>query len=343
MMYQRILLTDDGTPLAASAARYAAALARDGGEVLVLRVAHDAGIDPASVTPATWSERLAAAEAEAPAPQPFLRHVLDDLGRSGTWRTGALTVRGNPRDAIAEVAERVGADLVVMGSHGYHGLARMVHGSVTDHVNRRLHRAPLLVCHGTPPAGSNPFARVAVTLDETPFADAAVAHASAVAQVTGATLELIRVLEMRGKFVTATIPWSGQGAYRHRGAEGSPLVGGRRPINPADVVVPGLRLEAVPDHNVGAGIIQAGRSSECGVIVMSTHAPGTGARLLHGSVGDYVASHFTCGAVMLVRPADDPAEASSPRGLVALPTPAASDQATGEVGESAEEAGRKVA
>lgn len=51
---------------------------------------------------------------------------------------GTTLVRsGDARDAILEAAKIVGADLIVMGTHGRRGLSRFVLGSVTEDVLRR--------------------------------------------------------------------------------------------------------------------------------------------------------------------------------------------------------------
>ena len=48
--------------------------------------------------------------------------------------TEARVVRGDAREALVETALRVGADLMVVGSHGRTGLARLLLGSVASHV-----------------------------------------------------------------------------------------------------------------------------------------------------------------------------------------------------------------
>lgn len=48
------------------------------------------------------------------------------------------TVEGNPGDEIVDYAAKIGADLIVMGSHGRAGLGRILLGSVAEKV---LHRA----------------------------------------------------------------------------------------------------------------------------------------------------------------------------------------------------------
>jgi nucleotide-binding universal stress UspA family protein len=55
---------------------------------------------------------------------------LRDTGLS----TEARIVKGDPRDALVDTARSLHADLVVVGSHGRTGLAKLVLGSVATHV-----------------------------------------------------------------------------------------------------------------------------------------------------------------------------------------------------------------
>jgi nucleotide-binding universal stress UspA family protein len=43
-------------------------------------------------------------------------------------------LKGNPKSTIVDEAEKWGADLIIMGSHGYTGLRRMLLGSVSQAV-----------------------------------------------------------------------------------------------------------------------------------------------------------------------------------------------------------------
>jgi universal stress protein A len=43
---------------------------------------------------------------------------------------------GDPRDVIDQVAEQIGADLIVMGTHGRRGIRRVLLGSVAESVVR---------------------------------------------------------------------------------------------------------------------------------------------------------------------------------------------------------------
>ena len=44
---------------------------------------------------------------------------------------------GDPRDTIVETAEKLGADLIVMGTQGRRGLSRVMMGSVAEDVIRQ--------------------------------------------------------------------------------------------------------------------------------------------------------------------------------------------------------------
>jgi len=54
-------------------------------------------------------------------------------------------VWGDPAEAIAHAAERVGADAICVGSHGRGALARAVLGSVSQALLGRTHRPVLVV------------------------------------------------------------------------------------------------------------------------------------------------------------------------------------------------------
>ena len=54
---------------------------------------------------------------------------------------------GDPGHRIADVAAKLGADLIVMPSHGRTGIERMLIGSVAERVLRLAH-CPVLVLRG---------------------------------------------------------------------------------------------------------------------------------------------------------------------------------------------------
>jgi nucleotide-binding universal stress UspA family protein len=64
-------------------------------------------------------------------------------GRKYRGLTFEVTV-GNPGHDIAEYAEKIGADMIVMPSHGRSGVARLLIGSVAERTVRLAH-CPVLV------------------------------------------------------------------------------------------------------------------------------------------------------------------------------------------------------
>lgn len=64
-----------------------------------------------------------------------------------------LVVRvGTPVEVILEEAERAGADLIVMGTHGRTGINAFLNGSVAERVVRLAQR-PVLIEHERPDEG----------------------------------------------------------------------------------------------------------------------------------------------------------------------------------------------
>lgn len=108
----------------------------------------------------------------------------------------AIAVDGNnPAARIVEAIERVGADLVVMGTHGRHGFERLLLGSVAERVVRT---APCPVVTVPPPTVTTsalPFKRVVCAVDFSESSTHAVHFARQLAKESNSTLTLVHVLE----------------------------------------------------------------------------------------------------------------------------------------------------
>jgi len=70
-----------------------------------------------------------------------LRHELEELVagaerklREVGFATEARVLTGDPRETLLDVARAERADLIVVGSHGRSGIAKMMLGSVSSHV-----------------------------------------------------------------------------------------------------------------------------------------------------------------------------------------------------------------
>lgn len=131
-MYTQVLLPVDGSDHARLAARRGFELAdRLGAAVHVIAVAETGVLGSIRLPGEATSAREAfTAEAER-----FVEEVIDDGQEVGVSPTGEVRV-GVPVTEILACVDAIGADLVVMGSHGRGGLERVMLGSVAEGVTR---------------------------------------------------------------------------------------------------------------------------------------------------------------------------------------------------------------
>lgn len=148
---RRILVPVDESPLSRQVVAPAEELATLlGAELLLLSVLEpvigimDPALPfPANVDPAMEQARREAAEGDLHA---LAREITDRGGKARSLTVSALGVGAT----ILEVAEREGADLIAMSTHGAGGLRRAFVGSVTDKVIRG---SPVPVLAWRPPQG----------------------------------------------------------------------------------------------------------------------------------------------------------------------------------------------
>ena len=153
-----ILHPTDFSPLSEHAFHLACSLARDhGGRLIVLHVAVPpvVGYGGAMTPPpeGDWKaldeqlRRIQANDANIP-----VEHILRE---------------GDPAAEILRVAEEHKCDLIVMGSHGRTGVARLLMGSVAEHVVRKA-ECPVLVVKTplpkTPLSETRPYVGPAIRL-----------------------------------------------------------------------------------------------------------------------------------------------------------------------------------
>lgn len=143
-MFKHILVPIDGSPTAALAVARAAGLAQAFGSVVTAIYV----IDPYPFTGVGTEfaygqdQYLAAAKAEAGTALESAQKMLEAAGAS----TNTMVVEGHSiHRSILETAQALGADLVVMGSHGRRGIEKLVLGSVTQRVLAGIHLPVLVV------------------------------------------------------------------------------------------------------------------------------------------------------------------------------------------------------
>ncbi|MBX9836116.1 MAG: universal stress protein [Burkholderiaceae bacterium] len=142
-MFKNILVPVDGSPTSMFAVARAATLAKDlGSTVTVLYV-----VDPYPFTGVGadfaygQAQYLSAATSEANAALDTAKKAMEEAGVTVNTVVG----EGHAvHDGIVRAIESVGADLVIMGSHGRRGLEKLMLGSVTQRVLGAVH-IPVLV------------------------------------------------------------------------------------------------------------------------------------------------------------------------------------------------------
>jgi len=288
-MYRSILVPVDGSASAEYAAAAAVALAgRVGSALHIVHVFGERVTDAPPVYGVTGSAARAAAEL-------YVQSMADRFRTPLEGRVTGTVTEGSPAPAIVAHAAQVGADLIVMASHGRTGVSRFWLGSVTDAVIRSA-PLPILMVRG---AGGHAFERVLVPLDGSAASEAVIPHAIALAQADAASVHLLQV-EEAAEDLRASV-W---GLAAH---EPDDLV---NRLDRADRYVHGLiarfesewppatvSAEARGAHRVGEAIVAVAVEREIDLIAMTTHGRGA-SRLFIGSVADKVLRGTECNILL---------------------------------------------
>jgi nucleotide-binding universal stress UspA family protein len=146
-MVNRILVGVDGSPTSVEAARFAQGLAEQAGAKVVYVFA----MEPPQVIPVgALSGYVATGKPRTEAEIRQAREFLDGLvaERPGIAQDARVEF-GRPWETLVDVADHMGADLIVVGSRGHSAGRRLVLGSTSDKV---VHHAPCPVLV-VPPLG----------------------------------------------------------------------------------------------------------------------------------------------------------------------------------------------
>ena len=139
-----ILLATEGSAEAQLAARTAADLAqRTDSELHVTTVGAGVPIS-ATTSPAHFEDVLREKRRQA---QEVLEQQVKSIEESGAAVNEMHLREGRAAEEIVELAEEIGAGLIVMGSRGHSRLRRVLLGSVSDAVVRHAH-CPVTIVRG---------------------------------------------------------------------------------------------------------------------------------------------------------------------------------------------------
>ena len=296
-VYRSILIPLDGSVLAERALAVAASLAaRMQSDLHIVHVQRERIVDEIPTYGLSGEAAHAAAEQ-------YVHATADRLRANQGGNVSGTVLEGSASSAVVGHAESVGADLIVMSSHGRTGASRFWLGSVADAVMRAA-KVPVLMVRADGARQPSLFERILVPLDGSELAEAVLPHAIAIAKLEKARVHLLQV-EERAEDLRLSV-WAiaspepddlparlaSADRYLHH-----VMARFESEWKPATVSV-----EARGAHRVGEAIARVAVERESDLIAMATHGRGA-SRMLIGSVADKVIRGTEC-SVLLLRPKD---------------------------------------
>jgi nucleotide-binding universal stress UspA family protein len=285
-MFTRIVVPLDGSPEGTIAVPHACLMARvSGATVTLLRaVGHDRDVAAAHT-------------------------FVDGLARENATpevRIDAVVRQGDAANEILDEVRQRGADLVVMRTHARSGLSRVVLGSVAHKIVSQSPSPVLLLTPSSSATAPSAIKAILVPVDGSPGGSLALGTAGALARQTGATLQLLQVVQPIPTYETSALLLNGpidvdaswdEDAETGARAYVEALVGR---LSTRGLAAKG---EAIMANMVPEAIIANATDHGCDLIMMSSHAHTGAARAFLGSVTDAVVRSAICPVVVIRRDA----------------------------------------
>ena len=304
--FQSILVPLDGSPLAEQILPLALEIARAARSKVRLVLVHQS--PPPPMDPQSAQLYVSIDLALRKVERDYLTTLRLRLQKSSGLQVSAVTIEGPGGPTLVKYVKEIGADLVVMSTHGRGGLRGAWLGSVVDYVIRSLN-IPVLVVRsheGASPLPHLPKIReIMVPLDGSRLAEAALAPASDIAELFGAELLLVQVVWPVSADNLLPVPFpSGYdneilGVQRRETQE---YLNGL--VNDLQDRGLGVKATVVVGHNVAEALLDLAHPQRIDLVAIATHGRGGVQRLLLGSVADKLIR----GAgppVLVVRPGKD--------------------------------------
>jgi nucleotide-binding universal stress UspA family protein len=151
MLYKRILLPIDGSPLAKAAAMAGIELAKslDAETVGVYAAPGFRYLIYGDMFPMNYITEDEYKKMENNSGEAYLKEIQDAATNAGVKFSGQVVFADSPAHQIIETAEKENCDLIFIGSHGRGGLGQLLLGSVTSKV-LSLCQIPVLVYRTKP-------------------------------------------------------------------------------------------------------------------------------------------------------------------------------------------------
>lgn len=294
-MRHLLVATDLSTLADAALDRAISFAARDKAKLTLVFVEPDYAATPAMTTleSAAILEWTASADEQRAADQVALEERAARARAAGV-EVATVLRRGDADDIVPEVAGEVGADLVVLSTHGRTGIRRFLLGSTAEHVVRRS-PVSVLVTRGT---GRGEFRRVLVGTDFSPPAEKALRQAIALS-APGASIEIVHVWHYPpGTWGLETLAdrTEAMDALRTALTQGA-LERGRKVLEEWKDSGRKVRFDLL--HGPAASALTARAETEgCDLIAIGTHGYRGFRRFLLGSIAEATVRHAPCSVLV---------------------------------------------
>lgn len=146
-MYRKVLVPLDGSELAECVLPHVKNMVKDGftGEVILLNVFYPYFPLPEEKDLFTYGDFKATKERIRQSSINYLADLQFQLGSEGIKVKTEMLTGNRPAETIAEYARDNGIDLIIISTHGYTGLKKLMFGSVALEVLHNSHVPVLLV------------------------------------------------------------------------------------------------------------------------------------------------------------------------------------------------------
>lgn len=296
-MYTKILIPLDSSKTAEQVLPYLKSLMAPNGEIHLVSV-----VEPNMYAYALASNEAVIQEKIQAVIHTDLENYLADIRTTLTEQGYAVqtwVARGDAAQTVADVATKIGADLIAMTTHGRTGFARWALGSVADRVIHIAHQPIFLVRMNGAAPSSYTIRRILTPLDGSALAEDALSHATEIARHTGAEIFMVRVLEPLSQWQRALLAEQGDD---ERLLEAERSVEAHRYLAQVQE-----RLEAAAIENrsriylggAADAILEVLDKEPIDLVVMSTHGLSGYSRWVYGSVASKLLHSVTCPLLLL--------------------------------------------
>lgn len=240
-------------------------------------------------------------KSENDAAKTLVEAVAERLSRRDL-QTTTIAVEGYPGAGIVEEAEKWGADLIFVGSHGHGGFVRFLLGSIAKAVVQNASCSVEIVRHPghdkdhpdhdkavEPPSGM----RILLTTDGSDYSVSAARSIAARPWPDGSEVRIVSVVE---QIMPAADPWYAAGAVAERVRKDNTKTS-EEAVRAAQAIIAsaGIKTETfVLEGSPKKQIVEESKAWGAHLIVVGSHGRRGLTRYLLGSVSEAVAMHAQC-------------------------------------------------